>query len=102
MVAGQDRFVDSSVVGMSDEHQLPSMGQSASRELICGIVSESGPNREPLACGYKKGHVGAHAWYSLPTFVNGEAQEVRALRARLAQSEWIVCAEAERMLGPTP
>lgn len=35
---------------------------------ICGVVSECGPNLEPLACGYPKGHDGAHAWATLPTF----------------------------------
>lgn len=38
---------------------------------ICGVVSESGPNGEPLACGHKWGHSGPHAWSSLPTFTWG-------------------------------
>jgi hypothetical protein len=40
----------------------------ADRYAICGIVSESGPNGEPLACGYQHGHEGKHAWATLPTF----------------------------------
>ena len=40
----------------------------AERYAICGIVSESGPNGEPLACGYKHGHKGNHAWATLPTW----------------------------------
>jgi hypothetical protein len=36
--------------------------------VICGTVCECGPNREPLACGFPKGHDGAHAWATLPTF----------------------------------
>jgi len=35
------------------------------------MVCECGPNREPLACGFKRGHDGAHAWATLPTFDNG-------------------------------
>jgi hypothetical protein len=35
---------------------------------LCGITSNSGPNGEPLACGYVAGHEGAHAWSTLPTF----------------------------------
>lgn len=34
---------------------------------ICGITSFSGPNGEPLACGYRALHQGTHAWESLPT-----------------------------------
>jgi hypothetical protein len=36
--------------------------------VICGITSQSGPNLEPLACGYKRGHDGAHSWSTLPTW----------------------------------
>lgn len=35
---------------------------------ICGIVSMSGPNGEPLACGYTQGHDGPHSWSTLPTW----------------------------------
>lgn len=35
---------------------------------ICGIISNSGPNQEPLACGYKFGHKDVHSWATLPTF----------------------------------
>lgn len=35
---------------------------------ICGIVSNSGPNGEPLACGYAAGHKDNHAWADLPTY----------------------------------
>lgn len=47
---------------------------------ICGIISYSGPNGEPLACAYAPGHDGAHSWGTLPTYVNGRpAGEVRCL-----------------------
>lgn len=36
---------------------------------ICGIISHSGPNGEPLACAYAPGHEGVHSWATLPTFV---------------------------------
>jgi hypothetical protein len=39
--------------------------------MICGCMSLSGPNREPLACGYEIGHEGDHSWATLPTFVRG-------------------------------
>ena len=35
---------------------------------ICGVVCNCGPNLEPLACGYRQGHGGPHAWSTLPTF----------------------------------
>ena len=34
---------------------------------ICGVVSASGPNGEPLACGYGPAHEGKHSWASLPS-----------------------------------
>ena len=37
---------------------------------FCGVVSASGPNGEPLACGYEPGHDGPHSWASQPTFVH--------------------------------
>lgn len=37
-------------------------------DAICGMVSNSGPNREPLACGYVHDHDGPHSWSTLPTF----------------------------------
>jgi hypothetical protein len=36
--------------------------------VMCCVVSHSGPNGEPLACGYARGHQGAHSWATLPTF----------------------------------
>ena len=41
---------------------------AAMPDPICGCVCCCGPNLEPLACGYKRGHDGAHAWGTLPTF----------------------------------
>lgn len=38
------------------------------RPNICGALSDSGYHGETLACGMPKGHEGAHAWASLPTF----------------------------------
>lgn len=35
---------------------------------ICGVISNSGPNGEPLACGYLRPHDGEHSWATLPTF----------------------------------
>lgn len=39
------------------------------RSAICGITCYCGPNGEPLACGYRAGHTGPHAWASLQTAV---------------------------------
>lgn len=41
---------------------------AASNSLICGVVSNSGYEGEPLACGFTVGHIGQHAWATLPTF----------------------------------
>lgn len=38
------------------------------RLSICSVVSHSGPNGEPLACGYSPRHEGPHSWATLPTF----------------------------------
>jgi len=35
---------------------------------ICGIISHSGPQGEPLACAYLPGHEGIHSWGTLPTW----------------------------------
>jgi hypothetical protein len=35
---------------------------------ICGVMSASGPEGEPLACAFEAGHDGGHSWASLPTF----------------------------------
>lgn len=52
-------------------HQRPMVAwkQWGDPGAICGMVSQSGPNLEPLACGWKAGHTGKHAWSSLPSFV---------------------------------
>ncbi len=39
---------------------------------ICGTISASGPNGEPLACAYAPNHDGAHSWATLPTFFPSE------------------------------
>lgn len=46
------------------------MGQSDSERLawMCGVVIAGGPHGEPVACGYDKGHQGAHSWAFLPTY----------------------------------
>jgi len=41
---------------------------------LCGVISHSGPNREPLACAYAPGHDGPHSWSTLPTFAPREGQ----------------------------
>jgi hypothetical protein len=41
---------------------------AAMPDPICGCVCCCGPNLEPLACGYKRGHDGAHAWGTLPSY----------------------------------
>lgn len=38
---------------------------------ICGVSSNSGRFGEPIACGHKRDHTGAHAWASLPSFGSG-------------------------------
>lgn len=35
----------------------------------CTVICNCGPNGEPLRCGYKPKHEGAHSWATLPTFV---------------------------------
>lgn len=40
---------------------------------ICGATSMSGPNGEPLACGYRALHQGPHAWSTLPTWTTPAA-----------------------------
>jgi hypothetical protein len=45
---------------------IPVMGKAG--PPICGVISNSGPNAEPLACAYPPGHTGDHSWASLPTF----------------------------------
>lgn len=38
---------------------------------ICGVICNCGPNGEPMACGYEKGHEPtAHSWSSLPTWTD--------------------------------
>lgn len=39
---------------------------------ICGVVSASGANGEPLACGWPKGHESDHSWATLPTYLQGK------------------------------
>lgn len=39
----------------------------------CGLVSNSGPNGEPLGCGYQNHHSGPHSWATLPTFTQGRS-----------------------------
>lgn len=43
---------------------------------VCGIVSNSGPDGEPLGCGYPAGHEGDHAWASLPTSFKADLDEL--------------------------
>lgn len=47
---------------------------------ICGVISNSGRNYEPLACGFAPGHEEAHSWATLPTFgkndIAGQLAEV--------------------------
>jgi hypothetical protein len=57
---------------MADLVSTPPLGHGDSW-ATCGVVSQSGPNGEPLGCGFAFGHDGPHAWASLPTFVGGEA-----------------------------
>lgn len=42
---------------------------------LCGVVSNSGRDGEPLACGFTRGHSGAHAWATLPTFVSRRCEK---------------------------
>ena len=63
---------------------LAAEADQAEPRPICGVVCTCGPNLEPLACGFKVGHSGAHAWATLPTFTNrasGGADEENAGRA---------------------
>jgi hypothetical protein len=45
----------------------------------CSVLSNSGPNGEPLRCGYKPAHKGAHSWATLPTFVRPRNEGVLEL-----------------------
>ena len=42
-------------------------GRRVSPHDLCCVVSNSGPNGEPLACAYAPGHQGIHSWGTLPT-----------------------------------
>ena len=46
-------------------------------EGICGVVSDSGTNGEPLACAFPKGHSSNHAWATLPTFIRTAESAIR-------------------------
>lgn len=52
-----------------------------SRQMICGVLSNRGPNLEPLACGFPPNPsdepMHEHSWATLPTFV--PATEPRSL-----------------------
>lgn len=56
---------------------LARVGQAEAERAICGMVCTCGPNLEPLACGYRRGHDGVHSWASLPTFVDGKTDGER-------------------------
>ncbi len=47
------------------------MSMTASALTLCAVISYSGAQGEPLACGYARGHQGAHSWATLPTFLAG-------------------------------
>jgi len=51
---------------------------------ICGVISASGRCYEPLACGFEPGHLGAHAWATLPSFGKGDVD------TQLAEMEALV------------
>lgn len=60
-------IVDTAISDLADLHaELRAFIQS--QPNICGVGSQSGPNREVLACGYIPGHQGEHSWASLPTW----------------------------------
>ena len=48
---------------------------------LCAVVSASGPNGEPLACGYEPDHDGPHSWASLPTFTRSDGEMADLIRA---------------------
>lgn len=48
----------------------------------CTVVCNCGPNGEPLRCGYKPKHKGAHSWATLPTFVKPPDGPVEVKRAQ--------------------
>lgn len=54
------------------------------KAFMCGIVSMSGPNREPLACAYPPGHEGDHSWSTLPTFIPGNLEHAELDGAALS------------------
>jgi hypothetical protein len=66
-------FAERKQAGMGSFWLPPEIAREMPLGFICGMVCTCGPNLEPLACGYKHGHDGEHAWASLPTFVAGEA-----------------------------
>lgn len=86
----------------------------------CGVVSESGPNGEPLGCGYPFNHEGPHAWASLPTwtrdgegtiedFVNACQTDTRTPEAREALAAVVAAVKSRHSmqngpdrLGPSP
>lgn len=40
---------------------------------ICGVISNSGPNGEPLACAYPLHHTTKHSWATVPAFAADRA-----------------------------
>ncbi len=51
----------------ADEPRCALCGKAV-HPAICMVVSYSGPNGEPLACGYPPHHEGVHSWATLPTW----------------------------------
>jgi hypothetical protein len=70
--------------------------------LICGMVSLSGPNGEPLACGFRHVHDGEHSWATLPTFIARREQPMSEtpdeLLARLGQLHDTIVNENRRLV----
>ncbi len=55
---------------------------------ICGVVSHSGPNGEPLACGYPADHEGTHSWADLPTFPVGSPASLETTAQLINRTRW--------------
>jgi hypothetical protein len=84
-----------------DEQARTVLAAAGSDLRICGVVSASGPNLEPLACGLKKGHDGPHSWASLPTFTAGALPVTEAMVLRAARAQWAsIRRRAKRLKEP--
>jgi hypothetical protein len=81
---------DGRVTGVAFIDHLDQYDEVVPRAALCGVGCAAGRHQEMLLCGLKKGHRGAHAWGSLPTFANGHITGPESFEAGLeAAAKWL-------------